>query len=473
MEERVKANPLGVVPVNKLMVKFAIPSIIAMLVSSLYNIVDQLFIGQAVGTLGNAATNVVFPLSTISIALALLFGIGGASCFNLDMGRGNRDRAINFVGNAIVLLVGSGIILLIATQIFMRPLLTLFGAPDDVMPYAIEYTRITAIGFPFLILTAGGCHLIRADGSPRLSMWCNLVGAIINVVLDAVFVMGLDWGMAGAALATIIGQIVSAIIVLKYLLKFKTVPLKRKHLKLHSQYVKMITSIGMASCVNQLAMMITQVVLNNSLTYYGGLSIYGESIPLAIAGIVMKVFQIFFAVVIGLVQGCQPIFSFNYGAENYARVKETFFKALTVGLIVCIIAFILFQTCPRMILSMFGEGSDLYFEFGEKFIRTFLFFIFLAPFQTIGSTFFTSIGKPKKGMFLSLTRQIIFLIPAIIIFARIWGIIGILYTTPFADVCSFAAALGMLIYEFKVMKKLAMKKAEADARKAEEAAKSE
>lgn len=467
MVENVKVNPLGAVPVNKLVVKFAIPSIIAMLVSSLYNIVDQLFIGQTVGTLGNAATNVVFPLTTISIAISLLFGIGGASCFNLNMGRGNKDRAIHYIGNAIVLLLGSGVILLVVTQIFMRPMLTLFGAPADVMPYAIEYTRVTAIGFPFLIITSGGCHLIRADGSPKMSMWCNLVGAIINVILDAIFVMGLNWGMAGAALATIIGQIVSAIIVIKYLVKFKTVPLKRKHFKLQGPFVKGIISIGMASCVNQLAMMITQVILNNSLTFYGALSIYGEATPLAVAGIAMKVFQIFFAVVIGLVQGCQPIFSFNYGAEKYERVKETYFKALVVGIAVCVVAFILFQVCPRQILALFGEGSELYFEFGERFIRTFLFFIFLAPFQTIGSTFFTSIGKPKKGMFLSLTRQIIFLVPAIIIFSRLWGLDGILYSTPVADILSFIVSLCMIVYEFKLIRNLIRQR---DARLAEKEA---
>lgn len=465
MEERTKVNPLGVVPVKNLMVKFAIPSIIAMLVSSLYNIVDQLFIGQAVGTLGIAATNVVFPLTTISIALALTFGIGGASNFNLDMGRGEKDRAANYIGNAAVLLVLSGVLLLIATQIFMRPLLVGFGTPDDVMPYAVEYTRITSIGFPFLILTSGGCHLVRADGSPKMSMWCNLVGAIINVVLDAIFVMGLDWGMAGAAWATIIGQIVSAIMVLKALLKFKTVPLKRQHLKLQGRYVKMIVTIGMASGVNQLAMMVTQVVLNNSLTFYGALSVYGEATPLAIAGLGMKAFQIFFSVVIGLVQGGQPIFSFNYGAAKYDRVRQAYKYALIVGEIICVIAFILFQTCPEQIIGLFGDGDALYFEFGAIFFRTFLFGIFFAPVQTISSTFFTAIGKPKKGMFLSLTRQIIFMIPLILVLSRIFGIMGVLYAGPIADVASFITGVIMAKLEFKDIKRLELAVKEKEAQK--------
>ena len=273
-------NPLGVEPVSSLMVRFAVPSIVAMLVSALYNIVDQLFIGQAVGTLGNAATNVAFPLTTSCVALSLLFGVGGASCFNLTMGRGKKDEAVYFVGNALVCLAGSGLILCVLAQVFMVPLLKLFGAPADVLPLAETYVRITAVGFPFLILTTGGCHLIRADGSPQMAMICNLTGAVINTILDALFVMGFHWGMAGAAIATVIGQVVSAIIVIRYLLHFKTVPLLPKHLKLQAACVKRTAQIGLASFFNQIAMMIVQVVLNNTLTYYGALSVYGEAIPL-------------------------------------------------------------------------------------------------------------------------------------------------------------------------------------------------
>ena len=456
MNGTVKVNPLGVVPVKSLMMKFAIPSIVAMLVSAMYNMVDQLFIGHTVGMLGIAATNVVFPLSTISIALALLCGIGGASNFNLDMGRGNKDGAANYIGNASVMMVGFGVIMLVIAQIFMRPMLTLFGAPADVMPYAIEYTRITAIGFPFLIFTAGGCHLVRADGKPKLSMWCNIVGAVINIVLDAIFVIGLDWGMAGAAWATIIGQVVSALIVFRCLKNFQTVPLHREHLKLRVSYVKRISSIGAASAVNQLAMMITQIILNNSLTFWGALSVYGEATPLAIAGIGLKLFQIFFGVVIGLVQGGQPIFSFNYGAAKYNRVKEAYKIALTVGLVICAVAFFAFHAFPEQLIRMFGDGGGdaLYFEFGRKFFRIFLFGIFLAPIQTISSTFFTAIGKPKKGMFLSLTRQIIFMIPLYLILPRFFGIMGILYSAPIADVAAFIAGLTMIILEFKDMKRL-------------------
>jgi putative MATE family efflux protein len=415
------------------MIRFAVPSIIAMIVGALYNIVDQLFIGQAVGTLGNAATNVVFPLTTSCLAVSLMFGIGGASCFNLSMGRGENDKAPFYVGNSAFMLVLCGLILCVVTQIFMQPLLVLFGSPADVLPYAVEYVRITAIGFPFLMLTTGGGHLIRADGSPKMTMVCNLTGAIINTVLDAIFVLGFRWGMAGAALATIIGQIISSIIVIVYMLHFKTVELKWEHFKLKAEYVGKVASIGMASFFNQIAIMIVQIVLNNLLTYYGGLSSYGESIPLASVGIVMKVSQLFFSIVIGLGQGSQPIESYNYGARNYKRVKKAYLFALLAGGLISIVAFAMFQLIPRQILGLFGSGSPEYYEFGVKCFRVLLFFTWLNFIQPITSTFFTSIGKPVKGIFLSLTRQIIFLLPLALIFPIFFGIDGILYAGPTAD----------------------------------------
>lgn len=451
-----KQNPLGVVSVSKLMGKFAIPSIIAMLVSALYNIVDQLFIGQAIGTLGNAGTNIAFPLSTACISLALLFGIGGASCFNLSMGRGEKEKAIYFIGNSVVMLFISGFILSIVTQIFLTPLLKGFGSPDDVLPYAQEYVKVTAIGFPFLILTTGGGHLIRADGSPKMTMFCNILGAIINTILDAIFVLKLNLGMAGAGYATIIGQIISAIVVIIYLKDFKTMPLLKKHFIIHWRYIKHIISIGMASCFNQLAIMIVQIVLNNYLKHYGALSEYGESIPLACAGIVMKVNQVVFSIVIGLAQGTQPIESYNYGAKNYKRVKEAYRLALIVGFIISLIAFILFQTIPRQLISIFGDGSESYYDFGIKFFKIFLFFTWLNCIQPITSTFFTSIGKSIKGVFLSLTRQIILFIPFLIILPKFFGIDGIIYTGPIADLLSSIIAIVMVIAEFKSMDKLAL-----------------
>lgn len=453
-KENEKENPLGYAPVSKLMAKFAVPSIIGMLVSALYNIVDQLFIGQGVGTNGNAATNVAFPFSTACIAAALLLGIGGASCFNLTMGRGDTKRAGYFAGNAITMLICSGIVISAVTFAFLTPLLKLFGSPDDVLPYAKDYVFVSAFGFPFLILTTGGGHIIRADGSPQMTMACNLAGAIINTILDAIFVLVFDWGMKGAAAATVIGQVISAVMVLVYIRKFKTVPLTKDHFIPKFATVSRICSIGMASCFNQLAIAIVQIVLNNSLKHYGSLSEYGESEPLACAGIVMKVNMIVFSIVIGLAQGTQPIESYNYGAKKYNRVKKAYNLALITGGAISVVSFVLFQIFPRQILSIFGTGTETYFRFGIRFFRIFLFFTWINCIQPISSTFFTSIGKPVKGIFLSLTRQILFFIPILLILPLFFGIDGIIYTGPVADLMAAVVAIIMTLYEFKLMKNM-------------------
>ena len=444
-----QANPLGTAPVGPLLRKFAIPSIVAMLVGALYNIVDQIFIGNSIGELGNAATNVAFPLSTSCTALALLFGVGAASAFNLSMGRGEKEKALYYIGNAAVLLFGCGLFLCLITQLFLEPMLVFFGSPNDVLGYAKEYVRITSIGFPFLILTAGGAHLIRADGSPRYSMMCNLVGAIINTILDPLFIFGFHMGMTGAALATIIGQIVSCFMVLRYLRHYKAGNLTAEHLRPRLKYAGYAMNLGMAQCFNQLAMMIVQIVMNNSLRYYGSLSIYGESIPLACSGIINKVSFIFFALCIGIAQGMQPIASFNYGARQYDRVKKVIRLGITAGLIICTVAFAMFQIFPRQIISLFGNGSEMYFSFAERYFRIYLFFTFLNNIQPMSSTFFTSIGKPAKGTFLALTRQIIFLLPLIVILPIFVGIDGIMFAGPIADFLAAIISAVFLIRELK------------------------
>ncbi len=449
-------NPLGTQPVEKLMRKFAVPSIVAMLVSAVYNIVDQLFIGQAVGTLGNAATNIAFPLAMMCTAIGLLFGIGGASSFNLTLGRGDAKKAPYFVGNAITGLVTLGTLLCLLVELFLRPMLIGFGSPEDVLPYALIYVRITAIGFPFLILTIGGGHLIRADGNPRMTMLSSLSGAVINVFLDALFVMTFGWGMAGAALATIMGQFFSAGLVIYCLTHYKTVKLARYHLKPAAEYVGMIAKIGAASTINQLAMMVVQIILNNSLKYYGARSIYGEAIPIACAGIVTKCNQLFFSIVIGISQGTQPIESFNYGAKKYDRVRKAYSLAVRYALSVSIIAFLMFQIFPRQLISLFGEGSEEYYQFAISYFRIYLFFTWGNCIQPITSTFFTSIGKPSKGTFASLTRQILFLVPLILILPLFMGIDGILFAGPIADGMALIVTSLMAWMEFRKMPKEAV-----------------
>ena len=454
MEENVnKNNPLGTEAIPILLRRFAIPSIVAMLIGAFYNIVDQLFIGNYVGTLGNAATNVAFPLSTACIALALLGGIGGASNFNLNMGRGEPEKAIRYVGNALTMLFCSGLLLFLVTRAFLTPILVAFGTPDSVLPYAQTYVGITSIGFPFLILTSGGCHLIRADGSPTFSMICNVLGAVINTVLDALFVVGFGWGMAGAAWATVIGQIISGVIVVCYMRHFKTVPLKLSYLLPQFRLIRDIALLGMSACLNQLAMIIVQIIVNNSLTHYGALSEYGEAIPLACCGIVMKVNQIYFSIVIGLSQSSQPLFSFNYGARLYDRVRKTYRLAIITSLAIGVIAFLAFQFLPRQILMLFGDNTEEYFDFGVRFFRIFLFFTWANGIQAITSTFFAAIGKPMRGVLISMTRQVILFIPLALILPRLMGLFGVLYTSPIADSITAVLATTLAVLEFRQLKR--------------------
>ncbi len=449
MDEKININPLGTLPVNKLLRQFAVPSIIAMLVGSLYNIVDQFFIGRSVGELGNAATNIAFPLTISCIAIALLFGIGGASAFNLAMGKGEREKAVYYIGNAAAMLFGCGVVLCIITQLFLNPMLKFFGSPAEVLGYASTYTRITSLGFPFLILATGGGHLIRADGSPQFTMISNLTGAIINTILDAWFVFGLNTGMAGAALATIIGQMVSGGMAFYYLRHYKTATIRKEHLIIRKKYLGRIMSLGAAPCSNQVAMMVVQIIMNKSLAYYGALSVYGESIPLASVGIITKVNQVFFSFIIGISQGLQPIVSFNYGAGRYDRVKKAYIRAVSYGFGISLIAFLMFQFLPRQIISLFGDGSDAYYQFAISYFRIFLLFTFLNFLQPITSNFFTAIGKPQKGIFLSLTRQILFLLPLILILPLLIGIDGILFAGPIADFVAGMVAIIMISKELK------------------------
>ena len=444
-------NPLGILPVNQLLARFAIPSIIAMLVSALYNIVDQFYIGRSVGMLGNAATNVAFPLTITCTAISLMCGIGGAANFNLSLGSGEKEEATRYAGNAVFMLAAIGILLCLTVRLFLKPLMIVFGATPDVLDYSLTYTGITSLGFPFLILTTGGSNLIRADGSPKFSMLCNLVGAIVNTILDPLFIFVFHMGMAGAALATITGQILSFALVVFYLRGFKTLPLSLSDLKPKIACWARIAALGATPAFNQVAMMVVQIVMNNTLTYYGSNSVYGSDIPLACAGIISKVNMLFFSFVIGISQGLQPIVSFNFGAQKYDRVKDAYKKAVFAATAISIVAFLCFQFFPRQIIGIFGSGSEEYLHFAERYFRIFLFFTFLNGIQPVSSNFFTSIGAPKKGIFLSLTRQIIFLLPLLLIFPYLFGIDGVMYTAPIADLAAASVSIVMVVREFKIM----------------------
>ena len=452
-------NQLGEEKIGRLLVRFAVPSVISMLVSALYNIVDQIFIGNGIGINGNAATNVAFPLSTLCTSLALLFGIGGAANFNLCMGAGEHKRAGKYVGNSIFLLLSSGILLCVLVRIFLQPLMLLFGATEDTLAYSLEYTGITSFGFPFLILSTGGSALIRADGSPKFSMVCMLSGAVINTIFDPLFIFGFQMGVAGAAWATVLGQIISGCMVLWYLLHFRSVRLEKQYFLPKLRCCLRVAALGTSNCFNQIAMMVVQVVMNNTMTFYGALSVYGQEIPLACSGIINKVNMIFFSLVIGISQGLQPITSFNYGAKKYGRVWNSYRLAVTAGTAISLVSFLCFQLFPRQIISLFGSGSEEYFVFAERYFRIFLFCTFINGIQPITSNFFTSMGKAPRGVLMALTRQVIFLLPLLVILPMFWGIDGVMYAGPIADTAAALLAIVLVVIERK--KLLAMEKTQA------------
>mgnify|MGYP000664885100 FL=1 len=447
-------NPLATQKVSSLILKFTIPAIISMMVSSLYNIVDQIFIGQGVGMLGNAATNIAFPVNIICTAVALLLGIGSASNFNLKSGAGQTEVAKNYAGNGLTMLVVCGVIITAVTLGFLTPLMHIFGATEEVLPYAIDYTGITAIGVPFLTLTTGGCHLVRADRSPSFSMACMLTGAIINTILDPLFIFAFHWGIKGAAWATVLGQVVSGVMILIYFWKFSKMQLTRHHLMPHMKYLGEITALGMASGINQVAMAIIQITMNNILRKYGAVSDYGADIPIACAGIISKVNMIFMSIGIGISQGCQPIFGFNYGAEKFDRVRETYKKAAWAAIISGIVFFACFQIFPRQIIALFGGGNEAYYRFAERYFRIFMFMTFINGIQPMSSGFFTSIGKARLGIVVSLTRQVLFLLPLILIFPLFMGIDGVMYAGPIADFIAAMVSMILIYKEFGKINKL-------------------
>lgn len=454
MYDKVDSNPLYYEKIYKLLFKFGTPSIISMLVGALYNIVDQIFIGQGVGINGNAATNVAFPLTTICVSISLFLGLGGASSYSLLLGRGEREKATTIIGNTISLAFIFSIILTIIVKVFVKKIMYMFGSTEEVLSYAVKYSSITSTGFLPFIFSSMMSHIIRADGSPRYSMMSVLSGAITNTILDPIFIFYFKMGIAGAALATIIGQFISFALTFKYIFKMKNITLNKESFLLKINNVINIFTLGLSGGFNQLAMMAVQITMNNVLSYYGNQSIYGGNIPLAVSGIIIKINMIIMAFIIGTGQGSQPIIGFNYGARNYKRVIDTYKLSVFITTMMAIIASILFQLFPRQIVSMFGDGSELYFSFAEEYMRIYMLFMVVNGVQPVTGSFFTSIGKAFKGAFIAMTRQIIFLLPLIIILPKIFGIDGVMYAGPIADAMALIVTILFIRREIKNIKKL-------------------
>ncbi len=444
-------NYLAEAPIGKLIRQFSVPCILSLLVSSLYNIVDQVFIGRGVGYLGNGATNVVFPITVIALAFALMIGDGAAAFLSLCQGKGDQKTASKSIGTAISLLLVLSVIMVVLFGFGREQILGIFGATENNIGYARDYFNVILIGLPFYIFTNGMNSIIRADGSPKFAMLSTFVGCILNVVLDPIAIFVLHWGVRGAALATIIGQIVSAILGLYYLFHTKTFTLSKESFLPNLDTFVRVSTLGISSFLTQLSIVVIMGVMNSTLVRYGADSVYGADIPMTVVGIVMKVFQIVIAFVVGIAAGCQPIVGYNYGAGHFNRVREIYKKMITCELVIGTIALLVFELFPLQIISLFGSESDLYNTYAVYAFRIFLSGIILCCVQKATSIFLQSLGKPVHSMLLSLTREFILSVPLVLLLPK-WnnlGVMGPLYSGPIADVISFALAVVMIIGVFR------------------------
>jgi len=442
-------NILGKEKIGKLIRKFSIPCIISLLVNSLYNIVDQIFIGWGVGYLGNGATNVVFPLTMICLAFSLMFGDGASAYLSLKLGEKKKEEAGKGVANGIAMSVIIALIMCVITLGFLPQLLNVFGCTDNLREYALKYGFIIAIGLPFMMIGTTLNSIIRADGNPKYAMTSMVSGAILNTMLDPIFIFVFKMGVEGAAIATVISQILTFIINICYIKKFKSVTLNKESFKIKASVARKVAMLGISSFITQMSIVVVMAFENNLLGKYGGQSKFGSEIPITVLGIVMKISQILNSIIIGIAAGAQPIIGYNYGAGKYDRVKKTLKTVLGLSVIISTIAFILFQTIPDKLISIFGSGDANYMEFACIAFRTYLMLVICNGIQIPSGIFFQAIGKSVKSAVLSLSRQILFLIPAMVTFGKLRGIDGILYAGPFADGLAFLIASTLLILEVK------------------------
>jgi putative MATE family efflux protein len=423
--------------IGALLLRFSVPCIISMVVNSIYNIVDQIFIGWGVGYLGNAATNVCFPLVTISMSISTLIADGCVAYFSLKLGEKRYDEAAYTMGNGTSAALVLGLLMLAMAELFMTPILHFFGSTESVFPYALSYGRITMVGVPLVCVSMTVSSLIRAEGNPRYAMICMLSGCIANVFLDAWFVLGLKWGVAGAAWATVIGQALNCALALIYIPKFRDIKFKPANMLPRWRVLGSFLPLGISSFFTQIAFAVVQICMNNMLVKCGAASIYGSDIPMAAFGIVMKVNSIIVGIMVGLGIGSQPIVGYNYGAGNYVRVIKTYQRTILAGSVVAVLGWMCFQLFPGTIVGFFGQESEIYNQFAVMCFRRFLCTVFLLGLIIPTGIFFQSIGKPVKAMLSTMSRSLLFFIPALYILGSTRGMDGILWAGPVSDVCAF------------------------------------
>lgn len=452
-----KKLDLGKEKINTLLLSFAIPCVISMLINSVYNIVDQIFIGKGVGTLGNAATNVIFPLVIIANAISGLIGNGASANLSLRLGEKKEDEAKKCIGSAITLTIIVSIVFSIIIYLLLPNLVYLLGCTKNVYHYALDYGRIILIGAPFMITYSAIASIIRADGSPKYSMILLVVGAIINIILDPIFIFTFNMGVKGGAIATVIGQIVSCIMALVYIPKIKSVKLEKSDFKLDKSITRTL-GLGLSSFITQATVLALFVFMNNIMTKYGATSKFGSDIPLSVYGVISKINSLYISTILGISIGSQPIIGFNYGAGNYSRVRETLKKVLVINMIVGIIFNTIFFLFPTELAGIFisktDPNYDLFMEFAVLMCRSFLLVCCLNFLEMTTSIVVQSLGNVKKATAVSFIRQIILFIPIALILCILCkkGIYGALYAGCISDSITFVISIFILLSEYKKLK---------------------
>ncbi|MGN0806597.1 MAG: MATE family efflux transporter [Candidatus Coproplasma sp.] len=450
---------LGNERLGKLMLKFSIPCVLSLLVSALYNIVDQIFIGNSeLSALGNAATGVVFPIFIIAQAFAWCFGDGCAAYLNICQGRKDTQSAHKAVGTGIVVTLFASVVLIAVFFPLKTGLLTLFGASENSIGMAVEYFNIILAFFPVYMLSNMMNAVVRADGSPAWSMASMAIGAIINIILDPVFIFGLHWGMTGAALATVIGQVVSFAISLIYFFRTKTFKLTIRSFIPDFKVFSSVLKLGTSSFITQMTIVIISLVCNIMLAKYGAMSEYGADIPIAIIGIESKVFTVVINLVVGIVLGCQPIIGYNIGAKNYGRVKKLYKYILLSTVVIGVFFTLLFELFPQAVVGIFGnptnvQNPEYYWIFAEKTFRIFLSLVTFTCIIKMTSIFFQAVGKPVQAVISSMIRDIVCFIPLILVLPLFYGIEGILFAAPIADFIAMIVASALTFVYMRSIKK--------------------
>lgn len=440
---------LGEARVSRLLLKFSIPAITGMVVNALYNVVDRIFIGQGVGRMGIAGLTVGFPLMTVMMALAMLIGLGATALISIRLGEQRKEEAELIVANAMVCLIGTALIVTIVGLIFLDPLLVLFGASKEVLPFARDYMRIILLGEIFMSIGFGMNHFIRAEGNPKIAMFTMLLGAIVNTILDPIFIFAFSWGVAGAAWATIISQAIAAVWVLSYFLR------KKSHLKIHTRNLRLkftvirdFTAIGSAPFLMQMAASVIGIILNNSLVRYGG------DLAISAMGIVNSLAMLFLMPIFGINQGAQPIIGYNYGAQKFDRVIRALKLAIVAATSVVLVGFAAVCLFPESLVLLFSKNDPALIALSSRAMQTYLILLPIIGFQIVSANYFQAVGKPRQAMALSLSRQVLILIPALVILPRFFGLNGVFYAGPVAD---FGSSLITGIWLYFELKRLGRK----------------